>query len=494
MKRVLSIILSVFLLLPIFALFGCSQTQKGTVLRVCNCDDYINTDLLDKFTDETGIVVEYSTYGTNENLYNELVINPNSYDLVVPSEYMIEKLAVEGRIQKLDFSNDLLKAYTQNVSPYISERLNDKTFTITQGKDKGKTANISEYMVGYMWGTMGWVYDVDIVPEEKVTTWGGVFEDNSLSKRITIKDSVRDSYLVGLAMVYEEQLKATNSLQDISRILNDVSQKAINSVQEKLIGVKPLLYGFEVDSGKNDIVNNVIDAYVAWSGDAAYAIDVANGSVENDDGTVVEENKRRNLSYSIPKEGSNIWFDGLVMPSGSTNYEAAYKFLEFISRPENVIENMDYIGYTSMVAGDEIYEGIVLDWFDESEDPELTNGIEVDLSYFFGEGDYKVTVSPESYGRLMAQYPEKSMLERCAIMSYFDNDTLVSINEMWEAVKGETFPLWIILLTVGIVVLLATVILLYRFRDKIKIFKFEIKQTDYAKKHNLKIIKREKLN
>lgn len=501
MKRVLSLILCLFLLLPTFTLFGCAETQNTNVLRVCNCDDYINIDLLDKFTNETGIVVEYSTYGTNENLYNELVINPNSYDLVVPSEYMIEKLAVEGRIQKLDFTNSLvnldenyLEDYSKNVSPYISERLSDKTFTIKDGKYKGQTANISEFMVGYMWGTMGWVYDVDIVPEDKVSSWGGVFEDNSLKKRITIKDAVRDSYLVGLAMVYGEQLKATNSLQEISHILNDVSQPSIDAVQEKLISIKPLLYGFEVDSGKNDIVNGNIDAYVAWSGDAAYAIDVASGEVEDDDGTVVEENKRRNLSYSIPNEGSNIWFDGLVMPSGSTNYEAAYKFLEFISRPENVIENMDFIGYTSLVAGNDIYEGIVLDWFDESEDPELTNGIEVDLSYFFGEGDYKVTVSPESYGRLMAQYPEKSMLERCAIMSYFDNDTLVSINGMWEAVKGETFPLWIILLTVGIVVLLATLILLYRFRDKIKIFKFEIKQTDYAKKHNLKVIKREKLN
>ena len=160
MKRVLSLILCLFLLLPTFTLFGCAETQNTNVLRVCNCDDYINVDLLDKFTKETGIVVEYSTYGTNENLYNELVINPNSYDLVVPSEYMIEKLAVEGRIQKLDFTNSLvnldenyLEDYSKNVSPYISERLSDKTFTIKDGKYKGQTANISEFMVGYMWGT-----------------------------------------------------------------------------------------------------------------------------------------------------------------------------------------------------------------------------------------------------------------------------------------------------------------------------------------------------
>ena len=104
-----------FVLAPTFSLFGCtSTTVDKTVLRVCNCEDYIEESLLDDFTEETGIQVIYSTYGTNENLYNELVINPNSYDLVVPSEYMIEKLAVEGRIQPLDF--------TKSVSGYMSDK------------------------------------------------------------------------------------------------------------------------------------------------------------------------------------------------------------------------------------------------------------------------------------------------------------------------------------------------------------------------------------
>ncbi len=509
MKRILSLIFSIMFVLPLFSFIGCAETNETKVLRICNCDDYINEDLLTKFTEETGIIVEYSTYGTNENLYNELVINPNSYDLVVPSEYMIEKLAVEGRIQKLDLTR--VPKYLENVSPYIQERLSDKTFTIQAGENAGQKTNISQFMVGYMWGTMGWVYDVDVVDTLKVSSWGGVFEDNSLQKRITIKDSVRDSYLVGLAMVYGEELAKTNSLEEITAILNNVSLDAINAVGEKLISVKPLLYGFEVDSGKNDIVNGNIDAYVAWSGDAAYAIDVALGDAEDEDGTVVEESKRRNLSYYIPDEGSNIWFDGLVMPSGSTNYDAVYKFLNFISTPENVAQNMDYIGYTSMVAGDEIFEEIALGWFDETEylleDAEITDISEislddmeelgyklVDLSYFFGLGEYNVVVSEECYGRLMAQYPEKYMVDRCAIMSYYDNDTLLDINEMWEAVKGETFPLWIILLTVGIVLLLATTILLYRFRDKVKIFKFELNKKDYATKHNLKVIKKEKIN
>ena len=118
MKRILSFILVALICLPTFTLFGCGDDAKKSsevgYVRVCNCADYIDLDLLDEFEEETGIKVIYSTFGTNENLYNELVINPNSYDLVVPSEYMIEKLAVEGRIQPLNF--DYLTDYQDNLS------------------------------------------------------------------------------------------------------------------------------------------------------------------------------------------------------------------------------------------------------------------------------------------------------------------------------------------------------------------------------------------
>ena len=119
MKRILSIVLALFMLLPTFNLLGCAKTQDQqatNVIRVCNCEDYIDESLLEEFTEQTGIEVIYSTYGTNENLYNELVINPNSYDLVVPSEYMIEKLAVEGRLNKLDFNNPYLQDYQNNMT------------------------------------------------------------------------------------------------------------------------------------------------------------------------------------------------------------------------------------------------------------------------------------------------------------------------------------------------------------------------------------------
>ena len=503
MKRFFSLFLTILMLLPTFGLFGCTDSDSSkTVLRVCNCEDYIDEELLTEFTEETGIEVVYSTYGTNENLYNELVINPNSYDLVVPSEYMIEKLAVEGRIKKLDFTK--ISGYQDNLSPFISNRLN--------GIKLKDGSSLSDYMVGYMWGTMGWVYNTANVTEEDVSSWYGPFENSTLNKKITIKDAVRDSYIVGLAMTYKEELELAVAEKDnakVTEILNRIEQKDIDAVGRTLSSLKSKLYGFEVDSGKNDIVLGRIDAYVAWSGDAAYAIDVAAREVEDEDGELIDEENARSLSYYIPEEGSNIWFDGFVMPSGSNNQDAAYKFLEFISRPESVYRNMNYTGYTGMIASGkfemedeetgepyttDLFEEVVIGWFDESEDLSESEGLLVDLSYFFGnDKEYTVKVSEESFGRLIAQYPTEEIVNRCAVMSYFDNDTLTAINEMWESVKGETFPLWLIILMVVLIVLLAIFIVLYRNKEKIKWLKLPERKKTYAERKGLKVIKREYL-
>ena len=526
MKRFLTLLITFSLVFCSTFLTACDDSDDKTaqVLKVCNCEDYIDESLLDAFTEETGIEVVYSTFSTNENLYNELVINPKSYDLVVPSEYMIEKLAVEGRIQPLNNQNykNLLSDYNENVSPFIKERL--QNIKINGGEYQNQSYTLYDFMVGYMWGTMGWVYNVDKVSIDDVRNWGNIFNNATLNRRSTLKDSVRDSYLVGLAMVYKDELLSATDNATISEILNRTDKRSIELVGEKLSSLKNQLYGFEVDSGKNDIVLGVIDAYVAWSGDAAYAIDVATGEVENDDGSFVSEENLRNLSYYIPDEGSNIWFDGFCMPSGSTNYEAVYKFLEFISRPSSVYDNMNYTGYTGMVSGGEfeaededgnaytttLFDEVVLGWFDETEslleDAEIDDlsllssseieelGYkEVDLSYFFGEGDYSLIVSNDYYGRFLSQYPTSEIVERCAVMSYFDSNTLMDINEMWEGVKGETWPWWVIITFFAVIVLFGALVLLYRNKEKIKWFKLPESKKSYAEKHNLKEISRREI-
>lgn len=482
MKRVLALLLVLVLVLPTFALYGCGKKKdEKRVLRISNCEDYISVDpdgtgeyvdLIAKFEEETGITVEYSTYATNENLYNELVINPKSYDVVIPSEYMIQKLATEGRLKKLDKSK--VENY-QNVSPFIIDTFKGISFEVADGDYEGETASLDDFAIGYMWGTMGWVYNADEVDVSDVTTWNKVFDSNKYNKKMTLKDSVRDSYLVGLGMVYEEELfqaiqSGENVNQKVNEIFNRTDKDSIDAVGDKLNSLKSQLYGFEVDSGKNDIVTGKIDAYVAWSGDACFAIDEAEF-----DGVA--------LDYYVPDCGSNIWFDGMVMPSGAQNIDEAYEFINFICDEQNAVDNMDYIGYTSVVGGDTVFE-YIQDNFDEGE------GEELDLSYFFGTGS-TIQVSEESWGRAIAQYPTEDIATRCAVMSYFDDDTLISVNNMWEMVKGSTFPTGMLIAVGALVILIIAVVVLYRNKDKIKWLKLPTRKKKTLTDKGYKIIEKQ---
>lgn len=143
----------------------------------------------------------------------------------------------------------------------------------------------------------------------------------------------------------------------------------------------------------------------------------------------------------------------------------------------------------------DLFNEVVLGWFDESEDqdPETTY-IDVDLSYFFGsDKEYVVTVSEEGLGRLLAQYPTAEIVDRCAVMEFFPNDTLMSINEMWEKVKGETFPALVIILIVVAVVILAAAVVLYRNKEKIKRHKTHEQKPTAMEKKGYKIIKIENI-
>ena len=136
---------------------------------------------------------------------------------------------------------------------------------------------------------------------------------------------------------------------------------------------------------------------------------------------------------------------------------------------------------------------MVLGWFDESEDLGEGEGVIVDLSYFFGDGDYTVTVSEEGFGRLIAQYPTAEIVEKCAIMSNFSSETLMDINDMWEGVKGETFPVWLIILIVCAIVLLMVLIVLYRNKEKFSWWKLPERKKSYAERKGLKVVKIEEL-
>lgn len=422
--------------------------SEGASITVYSWEDYMevgeegnitaDNDLIYKFEQETGISVEYVTFATNEEMYNELIKNPDGCDLICPSEYMIMKMRDE----------DLLKAYTAPAnwvtygSPYIKEIFEE----LGMNTEEGKT-----YAIGYMWGTMGFLYNMDKTSAEELKHWNAIWGEKFKGK-VTIKDSIRDSYIMTLGALYQDELlaldkNAADYSEKLFTIFNRTDDETVSEVEKLLKDLKKNLYGFEVDSGKNDIITGKIDVNFAWSGDAVY--------------TIYEgEELGKNFGYVVPEEGSNVWFDGWVMPKNADE-ENAVKFLDFISSPESAIRNMDYIGYVSCIAGDDVF-----DYVKEQEDAEGENTI--NLGYFFGGSDDVYNVKVENLNKqLAAQYPDYSVIQRCAVMDNFDSATLEKINDMWNRVKFITFPTWaIILIVVGVVLIIGAIVVI-RYREKI---------------------------
>ena len=238
----------------------------------------------------------------------------------------------------------------------------------------------------------------------------------------------------------------------ITAIMNRTDSETLAKVEEALNQMKKNIYGFEVDSGKKDIVTGKIDINFAWSGDAVYAMDTA------------EEENDMNLNYIVPQEGSNVWFDGWVMPKGA-NIQLASDFINYLSLPEVAVKNMNKIGYTSAIAGDAIFDQII-DWYGDED------GEEVDLTYFF-QGtlsnekltDGKAIVKINERGRQFdAQYPDETIIARCGVMEDF-GDRNEAVLEMWQRVKGSVISIWAIVI---IVVIIAGGVIIYYFNNKSK--------------------------
>ena len=415
--KILALSLAALVAVPSVATFaGC---KKSADLRIYNCYDYIDESLIEDFRnyykEKTGkdIKVEYSCFDTPEDCYNSLKIDGSAYDLVCPSDYMIEKMAREDMLEEISLPQD--GAYNKNVSPFIKDKFEQISW---DGK------SLSDYAAGYMWGTLGLVYNTKNVNSEDMKSWSYLWND-AIKNRFTIKNSVRDTYFIGLAEYYKDKLEEYKSIKDeaeyaskLKAAFNDTEESTVNAVKDILNDLKKRSKGLEVDSGKDDILKGTIDVYFAWSGDAVYAME---RGLYDENGNDLPENKKVLLDYSVPEEGSNVWFDGWCVPKGSVNKELALEFIDFISQPENVIKNMEYIGYVSCMAGDKVFN-----WVKETYGSE--EGKTTDLSYFFGNGDYSVTSDSLT---LFAQYPEKEVVNRCVVMNYFSDEANERITNMW---------------------------------------------------------------
>ena len=506
-KRLVAVTAASCMLCAPLALTGCANKDNTVVLRVCSWEEYIDlggwdederidienpfaedpedgifgeNSMVDDFTEwfnenhDYSIRVEYSTFGTNEDLYNRLSLG-DVYDLVCPSDYMIMKLlsedaCVEYSDEFWDLDNEE-NYYANYVSRYIDG-------------DDDSVYNQPEYdwhkkAACYMWGTTGLVYNPEIVEDEKdVATWQMLL-NSDYKRQVTIKDNVRDAYFAALGIVYNDLLTDENiSPEKRADLMNDVSPDAISAAEDVLKQIKENVYSFETDSGKADMVTGKVVANFQWSGDAVYIMDEA----DEDD---------TELWYSVPDECANLWFDGWVMlkkgvGEDAKKKEAAEAFVNFLSRPDNAVRNMYYIGYTSAIAGDRECSTVFdyMEWnYGADEDVDEADMGEYDLRYFFGTDTSYLTVDMSLFGfegewedgqinrgrQLFAQYPPENVIDRSVVMLDF-GDKLADLNRMWINVRcfdvSEISPVTIGV-TAGVIVLAAAAICLYSFRYKI---------------------------
>lgn len=444
-------------------LTGCmADEEEGvTVLRIANWEEYIDEGGWDKeeiidLEDGTQILgeenmvdefeawyeekygekvkVEYSTFGTNEDLYNQMTLG-DTFDLVCPSEYMIMKMMSEGRLEPFsdDFFDEenLENYYSRGVSPYIR--------SVFDRLEIGGEP-LSRYGAGYMWGVMGIVYNPEVVSEADVKHWSMLL-DPRYYKQITMKDSIRDSYIVALGILQEKELLEPAFVTDpnykakLTEKMNDTSVDTVNRVEDILDRMRDNAYSLEIESGKADMVTGKVVANMQWSGDGVYTMDQA-----EEDGV--------ELSYAVPEECSNLWFDGWCMlKSGiggdEKKKQAAEAFINYVSRPDNVIRNMYYIGYTSVIAGgdsDQIFQ--YADWCYGAEEDE-TDTTEYSLDYFFygsgkegAKGRYTLDVPSDQIQRqVCAQYPPEDVIRRSVVMECFDEEANQRISRMWINIR-----------------------------------------------------------
>ena len=294
-KRKISLLLAL-IIVSLSILTACGE--KKPTLNVYNWGDYIDKDVLREFEEEFDVKVRYDDFATNEDLYVKVKQGGSSYDVIFPSDYMIERMIKEDLLVKLD-------KYNIPNMENIDGRFIDPDYDPN-----------NEYSVPYMWGTVGIIYNKTMV--DPPSKWADLWDEKYKGEIIMLK-SQRDTLAV--------------ALKKLGYSMNTRDMKELEEAKEELIKQKPLVYSYLGDEIKDAIVQENAGIGVVWSGDAVAMI-----------------RNNPNLEYVIPEEGTNLWFDAMVIPKGSENKELAEKFIDFMLRPEISAKNADYIGYSTPIA------------------------------------------------------------------------------------------------------------------------------------------------
>lgn len=300
MRRILTLFCIMTLVLSsLTACGGGGEENSAGELYVYNYGEYFDPDALAQFEEETGIKVTYDEYETNEVMYPIIANGAAQYDLVCPSDYMVQRMISEGMLEKINFD------HVPNIK-YVDQVYKDAA----KGFD-----STNEYSVPYLWGTVGILYNKTMV-KEPVDSWG-ILWDTKYKDNILMQKSVRDAF--GITLKY------------LGHSLNSTDEKELEEAKQKLIQQKQsgVVQAYVVDEVRDKMIGNEAAIGVIYSGEAL---------------TCQSENP--DLEYVIPKEGSNLWIDAWVIPKGAKNKENAEKFLDFLCRPEIAKMNFDYITYS----------------------------------------------------------------------------------------------------------------------------------------------------
>ena len=414
MKRIIPAILL------LLSLTGCynSGEPRERVLKIYNWADYIGDGVLEDFQayykEQTGenIRIVYQTFDINEIMLTKIEKGHEDFDVVCPSEYIIERMLKKRLLLPIDTNFAHSPNYMKNVAPFIREQINKLS-------QPGEEA--SRYAVCYMWGTAGLLYNRAYVPYSVAASCDCLWNKNYAGK-ILMKDRYRDAY--GTAIIYAHAKELEAGSVTVEELMNDYSPQAMELAEKYLKALKPNIAGWEADFGKEMMTKNKAWLNMTWSGDAIWAIEEA-------DAVGVD------LDYEVPKEGSNIWYDGWVIPKYARNPEAASYFINFMCRPDIALRNMDFCGYVSSIATPEILE--------EKIDTTLTYFS--DLSYFFGPGADSIQIDK-------IQYPDRKVVERCAMIRDFGDKTK-EVLDIWSRIKGDNLGVGITILIFVVVALMS---------------------------------------
>lgn len=336
MKKIL-----LFIIAAVIAVSTLTACESKPVFTIYNWEQYIDESVVEEFRKaHPDVDVVYETFSTNEDMYTKLKNGGGDYDVIFPSEYVLKKLIDEGELAELNPDN------IPNLK-HIAEQCKGQDYD-PEGK----------YTVPYMWGTLGIIYDKTKVTEDEIT-WDVLF---GTKYKVIMMKSIRDAFAAALA--------------SDGCSINSKNEAEVVAAREKLSKQmkQDNFYGYGFDDIDDKMIRGEADAALIYSGDAI---------------TAMRENK--NLAYSVPKEGSNKWFDAMAIPKSSKNKELAEEFINFMCETKNAKLNADEIGY--YVAQDEAAALVAQE-----------TGIE---------------------------YPAVSELENCEIFETFDDKTLELYNKEW---------------------------------------------------------------